>query len=270
MVDLTPFLHHLPAWLMVVFRLTGMFILAPMYGSETIPRQIKVFLVLVLSLAVYPALLEPGRGAAVNLGAVMGMELTLWSLIPLAALELLVGFVIGYGAMLPLIALQSGGQIINQQMGLGIAGVFNPEFNEESGSVAQALFLMGLLIFLLLNGHLAMVRTLIGTFDHVPVGGLTDFHGLKGLLLGLIQSMMEFIIRVSAPILTLLFLESVAMGFITRTVPQMNILSVGFIIRIMMTVGVLMLMVSSIAVAAGEEIMIALRQVAKVMADLEL
>ena len=65
------------------------------------------------------------------------------------------------------------------------------------------------------------------------------------LLLGLLTVMFDLAIRVAAPLLCLMFLVMVAMGFISRTVPQMNILSVGFAVRIL--VGIWLL----IAFAAG-------------------
>lgn len=265
MVDLTPILHHVPAWLMVLFRLAGVFVFAPVLGSQAIPRQVKALLAIGLSLAVYPVLLNPGRPAAAHLVDVMGMDVTMWALLPMAALELLIGFVIGYGATLPLVAMQAGGQIINQQMGLGAAGVFNPELGDQSGPVGQLLFLLGVAIFLMLGGHQAMMTVLVGSFDHIPIGGLTDMEAVVHMVLGLFAVMMELVVRVSAPILTLLFLESVAMGFIARTVPQMNILSVGFTIRIMMSVVLLAVILGTIATVGGSAILETMDRIAKLM-----
>ena len=70
-VDFTLTFGHLPAWLMVLFRLTGIFILAPLFGSNTIPRVVKALLAVSLSLCVYPLLLEPLRPSAALIGAVI-------------------------------------------------------------------------------------------------------------------------------------------------------------------------------------------------------
>ncbi len=260
MIDLTPILHHVPAWLMVVFRLTGLFILTPVLGSGTIPRYVKALLVLGLSIAVYGTLITPGTPSAMHLGVMFGVELSLWSLLPLAALELLIGYVIGYGVTLPLIGLQAGGDIINQQMGLGIAGAYNPEVDDQVGAIGQALFLMGITIFLILGGHLAILQVLVDSFTRVPVAGFTDMEAVVTLILGLLGTMMDLLVKVAAPVLTLLFLESVAMGFVARTVPQMNILSVGFVVRILMTAGLLVLTVGAVAAVAEDAIWHTLQQ----------
>ena len=122
-------LPHLPAWMLVLFRITGVFFFAPIFGSRSVPAQFKVFLALGISFCVYPALLNPGSPSAALIAPVISSGLSLWSLIGTIAAELGIGILIGYGASLPLIGMQMGGKVAGQQMGLGLANVFNPEFN---------------------------------------------------------------------------------------------------------------------------------------------
>ncbi len=261
MPDLSPILVHLVPWLMVLFRLSGLFLFTPVLGSATIPRYVKALLVAGLSCAVYVALIAPGTPSAAHLRPFVGAELSMWSLIPLAALELLVGYVIGYGVTLPIIGLQAGGDIINQQMGLSAGAAFNPELGDQTGPIGQALFMLGIAIFLIMDGHIAVMGVLLDSFNHVPIAGLTNFDTVGAVILGLLATMMDLLIKVAAPILTLLFLESVAMGFVARTVPQMNILSVGFVVRILMSTGLLVLTVAGVAAATRGEMFEAVKQI---------
>jgi flagellar biosynthetic protein FliR len=247
-IDLGPVIDHMPAWLMVLFRLTGIFIFAPVFGSPTIPRQVKVFMVVGLSLCVYPTLLDSGRDSALLIEPLIGRDMSLWFLIPQIAVELLLGLIIGYAASLPLIGMQVGGQVIGQQMGLGFAQVVNPESREQSSLIGQVLFMMALAIFVILGGHRLMFATLVSSFNHIPLGGFNDFAALTNLIVGLLAIMFELAVQVAAPLICLLFLVTVAMGFIARTVPQFNILSVGFAIRILSATAVF---VAFVAVAAG-------------------
>ncbi len=239
MIDLTPILIHLPAWAMVLARLTGLFLLAPLLGSQAIPRMTKVFLAVTLSLCVYPALITPGHPAAPGAAALWNGGLELWTLLPAVAMELLLGFVVGYAASLPLVGMQMAGHLVDQQMGLGLAGIYNPELNEQSSIVGEFLFMTGLAMFCIVGGHHAMFGVLLESFAHVPLGGFADPLPIVQLALGLISVSFELALRVAAPLLCLMFLLSVAMGFIARTVPQMNILSVGFAVRIIAGVGFL-------------------------------
>lgn len=238
--DLGPLLDHLPAWLLVLFRLSGIFILAPIFGSQSIAMQIKVLLVIGLSFCIYPMLLDSGRPSAGFVAYVVDHGLPLWSLVLVVGVELLIGYAIGFAASLPIMGMQIGGHVIDTQIGLGVAGILNPELGEQSGPVGELFFLLALTVFAILGGHRVMLATLIGSFDAVPLGGFNGFGALAGLMLGMVTVMLELAMKIAAPLLCLVFLETVAMGFIARTVPQLNILSIGFALRIIVGVAFLL------------------------------
>lgn len=243
MVNLGPILDHLPAWLMVLFRMTGIFLLAPVFGSTTIPRIAKVFMIVSLSLCIYPMLMSKGHLAAASLTGIIGTDgagmrtISMWNLLPIVAAELLMGYVIGYCASLPLIGMQIGGQVIDQQMGISAGGVFNPDLDAEAGVMGQLYFISGLSVFLIMGGHHAILLALVGSFEVIPIGGFgsagSGMEVALELVVGLLNVMFEMALKVAMPLLCILFLLRVAMGFIGRTVPQMNILSVGFIFYIL-------------------------------------
>ncbi|MFK7789422.1 MAG: flagellar biosynthetic protein FliR [Phycisphaeraceae bacterium] len=248
-VDLTPILPYVPVWLMVLFRLTGIFVLAPVLGSSTVPRMIKVFLALGLSFAVWPMLWIDSDASRNLAAAVQGLDL--WSLGLLVALELLIGYVIGYAASLPLTGMQLGGHIVDQQMGLAAAQLFNPEFDDQTGVTGQLLFMFALALFVAAGGLNVMLHTLAQTFRHVPLGGFASFDQIVTMVVGMITIMFELGLRIAAPLLCLMFLISVGMGFLMRTVPQFNILSVGFAIRILSSLAIMMMLIGAIAGAYG-------------------
>ena len=221
--SLESILPHVPAFVLVLFRLSGIFLFAPLFGSNLIPMRVKVLLALVLSFCVYP-LIPPQ----------IPLELSLMTIAGAITSELLIGLLIGYGASLPLIALQLAGMLMGQQLGLGLARIFNPDLDDETEVLGQFFYLVALTIFLLLDGHHILLATLIRSFDHVPLGGYMADLAVLQVLTGLLTSMLELGIRVAAPLLTLVFLETVAMGFVARTVPQLNILSLGFPLRIIL------------------------------------
>lgn len=216
-------LPHLTAFMLVMFRMAGIFMLAPMFGSGVIPMKVKALLSVVLAFCVYP-IIPPQPG----------VELTLMMLPVTIGSEMLIGLVIGFGASLPLVAMQLGGLMMGQQLGLGFAQVLNPDFGENTDVFGQMLFLTALTVFILMDGHHAMLTTLVHSFSSVPLGGYMPGADVVQVMTGLLASMFELAVRVAAPLLCMVFLETVAMGFIARTVPQLNILSLGFPLRIIM------------------------------------
>jgi flagellar biosynthetic protein FliR len=227
-------LDHIPPALLVVFRIGGLMIYAPVLGSSVIPVRVKVLLALMLGAAVYPVLAAQHHTAA-------GLQLSLWTLAPLIAIEVLVGLLIGFLASLPLTSMQIGGVIASQQMGLGFAQLFNPALDEEADVVVQVLYFMALATFLLSGGLDATLLALLHTFERIPAGGLMMSTDLVTLITGLLVSALELGLRIAAPLLCIIFLETVALGFLSKTVPQLNILSLGFPLRILVGLTILAL-----------------------------
>lgn len=236
--SVNPILPHLPAFVLVLMRMTGLFVFAPLFGSNLVPARVKVMLALTLSVCVYP-LLPPQVPVT---AAPMSLAFA-------GAGELLIGMAIGYGAALPLIAMQMAGRLMGQQLGLGFSELIDPTADEQDEPLSRLLYLVALALFLLMDGHHAVLAVLIGSYQNVPLGGYTMEGKLLHAMVGLLGSMLELAVRIAAPLLTLVFLETVTMGFLARTVPQLNILSVGFPLRIVL--GLALLAVTLAAMAAA-------------------
>lgn len=217
---------HLAPVLLVIFRFAGLTIFGPLIGSPVIPVKVKVYLTFIIGLSVYPLLSSKFSG-------VMFMDINLWVLIPMVAMEITLGAVIGFLAGLPLVAAQTSGLIMGQQMGLGFARFYNPTIDDEADVVGQMLFFLAVAGFLAMGGHEQMILAVIHSFDYVPLGGFTPDTDLLAMLCGMLLAVFELALRIAAPLLALIFLETVAMGFVAKTVPQLNILSLGFPIRIL-------------------------------------
>ena len=213
-----------------------------------------MFLAVGLSFAVWPMLWNDPAASA-NLAPAVA-SLSLWSKGVLIALEVLIGYLIGFAASLPMVGMQLGGNVIDQQMGLAAAQLYNPDFDGEAGIIGQLLFLFALSMFIAVGGLNVMLHALGQSFRLIPLGGFTQFDQIVSMIVGLMTITFELALRVAAPLLCLMFLVSVGMGFLMRTVPQINILSVGFSIRILSCVVVMMVLVAAMAGAfedvAGE------------------
>jgi flagellar biosynthesis protein FliR len=246
-------LDHMPAAMLVIFRIGGMMIYAPVFGSPSIPVRIRVFLAFLIGLATYPLLSTHCIP--------QNLELNLWALAPLIALEITVGVVIGYLASLPLLAMETGGLIMGQQMGLGFARFYNPAIDDEADILGQMLFFMAVGLFLTMGGHESMVLAVLHSFEYVNVGSVVSGESIVDVVAGLMLASLELALRVAAPLLALVFLETVAMGFLAKTVPQLNILSLGFPLRILLgltVVGVGLVVISDVAMGGVQEMFDAL------------
>jgi flagellar biosynthetic protein FliR len=250
---LTSILPHIPAFLLVLFRLSGIFLFAPLFSSAVVPMQLRALLTLVLAFCVYP--LVPPQ---------LPIELSMATMVPAIATELAIGAIIGYGASLPLAAMQLGGNMMGLQLGMGLATIYNPDFNEETEVISQLFYMVALTVFILLDGHHALLSSLIHTFKNIPLGGYRPGTQALSLIVGLLAAMIELGVRVAAPLLCLVFLETVAMGFVAKTMPQLNVMTLGFPLRIMLGIG----MIIVIAAAMNEAFIASVRQTLSAMSQL--
>lgn len=236
-------LPHVVPWVLVLSRMGGLFLLAPLLSSEMIPRQARLFLLLALTGVVYPL---------VDTSSMIGADIDLYSLGPMIACELLIGGTLGLFALIPLVSVQLGGLLMGQQMGLGIAQIVNPATNIEGDNVGQILFMMTMAGFVVVGGLELLVGGVIHSFEGVPLGGLAPDRVPLDLLVGLLTSGFELAIRVAMPVLLIIFLENVAVGFLMKTVPSLNIMNFGFPLRIILGLFVLTASLGFIAETIGE------------------
>ncbi|MDG2030409.1 MAG: flagellar biosynthetic protein FliR [Phycisphaerales bacterium] len=212
--------------ILVAARLGGLAVFAPIFGSQVVNNKIKVFFFLGLAAVTVPVLVASGRLVGVE-------DLSLWQLVAAIALEITIGALIGFIALMPMMAMQTGGLVMAQQMGLGFARFYNPAMGDEADVLENLLFLLALVTFIAIGGIDWMVLAVLNSYEYIAVGVFVPGNGLVGLLTGLVMASLEVGLRVAAPLLALVFLETLAIGFISKTVPQLNILSLGFPIRIM-------------------------------------
>ncbi|MCI0365417.1 MAG: flagellar biosynthetic protein FliR [Phycisphaerales bacterium] len=232
MSDCASMVAAVPAGVLVICRVGGMMCCGPMFGLAAVPAHIRLMLSIGLGGAVCALLASRGEGLA-------GEGLSMWELAPLAALEALIGVFIGFVASLPLLAAQSAGVLMSQQMGLGFGQLVNPTLDDQGDVVGQFLHWSALAGFLVVGGHEWTFLAVLKSFDHLPAAHVAFDGGLVAMMVGALGAAMELTLRVAAPLVSLMCLESVAMGALARSVPQLNVLAMGFPMRIAAGVGLL-------------------------------
>jgi flagellar biosynthetic protein FliR len=246
-------LSHLEPFLLVVFRLSGLLIFAPILSSPLIPARARIMLIMMFALALYPSLnLAPPRPVE---------SITLFTLAPMVVAETLIGLTIGLLAALPMYAVQLGGQVIGQQIGLGLAGIYNPALDTEADVIGQLLMFIALAIFTAIGGLEWTFLALAATFTHLPPGAAVTTLPPLDLMVGIVSSGFEMALRVAAPVLCIILLETIASAFLMKTLPQLNIMSLGFGIKVLLAVIVLVWSIGAISEAIGHDITDTLRAV---------
>jgi len=241
---ITPMLVHVLPLMLVAARLTGLFLFTPLLRSATIPRVFKAVFAFMFAVALYPAV--PHIDPMVSIDTMQ--------LMPLLFAELLIGISIGLIAAMPLYAMQMGGFIMGYQVGLSLAESFNPELDSNGSVIGMLLFFMTIFVFIGLGGFELLFLALAESFHTAPIGMFTAGDVPLEMFVEVITSGFELAIRVATPVIAAVSMSQVAMGLVMKTMPQVNIMSIGFAIQILTGLILLMLMINVMGEVAGQEI----------------
>ncbi|HHY93641.1 MAG TPA: flagellar type III secretion system protein FliR [Firmicutes bacterium] len=205
----------IPVLLLILMRLTGVFLAAPFWSSRMFPFPVKASLCLFLAVAVLPT---------VRVGP---ESLEVVALILAAVRELAWGALAGFAASLCFAAVQLAGYYLDFELGLGIANVIDPTFGAPVPVAGTFLYLLALVAFLSVDGHHLILAALIRSFQVIPPGSaVLAARGGQGLVAEA-GSMFLLGAQLAAPLVIPMFLANVALGLVSRTVPQMNVFVVG-------------------------------------------
>lgn len=204
-------------YFLLFVRCAGVFGVAPVLGSRYVSVQLRVALAAVIALVLLPVAAVPATGLP-------------QALLPYAAVvvgETLIGLVIGWIAQLLFTAAQLGGELLDIQMGIGMANVLDPQFGIQVPLMGNFQYILATLVFLAINGHHILIQALATSVKLIPIAGAVANQKLAWFAVDAVQTMFVTALRVVAPAVGALLLSNVALGLLSRAMPQMNIFAVG-------------------------------------------
>jgi flagellar biosynthetic protein FliR len=205
-------------FLLVMVRVSGLILTAPVLGSNNFPITAKIGLIGLTAFLVtptLPAFSEPLPAEALEFG-IMAMS------------ELMIGMVIGLVMTLVFSAIQVGGQVMDMQSGFGLMNVFNPAFETQFPIYGFFYFILAVLFLLITNLHHMMILGLVSTFERIPLGGLSPDVGLIGHVSTWGNMMFYDGLLIAAPVAAAMMIAYMSMGLMGRLVPQIHLFVVGF------------------------------------------
>ncbi|MDR0764411.1 MAG: flagellar biosynthetic protein FliR [Synergistaceae bacterium] len=208
---------------MVSVRMLGLIMSASVFMLPSVPNTVKFWLAIALSIVIIPA-----SGASITGIAMTSVPL----MILMAAREFLIGMVIGFASSVPLYALQTSGDIDGTLMGLNMMNIFDPTSQTQVSVLAQMKYMLAIWFYLHWDGHILLVRALAESLKFMPVG-VPLGGGFEGIpLVDWAQKIFVLAMTISLPIFGSTILADVGLGFVARTVPQLNVFVLGIPLKI--------------------------------------
>jgi len=215
-------LRQIEVYSIIFFRISGIVVMMPFFGSDNVPRLVKIGLALVITMVLVPTI--------DTVSVVLPDNLVLYVL--MMGKELLVGMLLGFVATILFNGIQFAGGLVGFQMGLRIGNVFDPMSEEQISVIGSMQNLLAILIYLSMNWDHFLFKAMAASFHVIPVAGVALEGQLAVELARMTADLFVIALKMGAPILAALFLADVALGFIARTAPQINIFIIGFPVKV--------------------------------------
>jgi flagellar biosynthetic protein FliR len=210
---------QLEAWVAQAFfpfvRIGACLMVAPIFGAQFVPARARLLLAVAVTALVLP-LLPP---TPVRPLSIEGVVITIH--------QVLIGAASGFVLMVAFDALAMGGQLLANGMGLGFAFNVDPLRGTGTAVLGQFYMVLVTLTFLALDGHVALIATLVESFRRLPIGAAPAAETWWTVAAWGTQ-LFAGALRVALPGMTALLVANLAFGVVSRAAPTLNLFAVGF------------------------------------------
>ena len=189
----------------------------PVFSQRSVPMRVKVALAFFIAIAAQASL--PAM-PVIPLGSALAWIVVLQ--------QVLIGVSLGFAVRVVFAAVEFAGEVIGLQMGLNFAGFFDPVTASQGTASGRFFGTMVAFLFIIINGHLAIIAALIKSFSAFPVGP-EPFAFLRAVQPHVWGSEVFAIgLWIALPLVGMLLFVNLVLGVISRVAPQINIFAIGF------------------------------------------
>ncbi len=212
-VDLSFLPIYAVAFLLMFARIGTMIMLMPGLGELSVPVRVRLVVALVLTAALFPL----HRTAYV-------IDLRTFGPVLLAGgQELIIGAVLGLTARVTISALQIAGSVVAQQLGLGFVTAVDPTQGQQGVIVGNFLTILGITLLFATNLHHLVIAALHDSYQLFRPGEVPVVDDVAALVARTTTAAFKVGVQLSAPFLLFGILFNVALGVLSRLMPQMQV-----------------------------------------------
>ena len=203
--------------LIASLRVGAFLIAAPFFGSRMVPLQIRIVFSFCLGFWILDVATFPDQNVLMSA-----------KLIPIIFQEIIIGVSAGMVVTIAFAAVALAGEKVAATSGLAFASQVDPTGGGQSPVISSFFTLFMIVIFFSINGHLVIFGLIYDSFELLPIGGFEDYSRFPVMGLASAELMLKTGALLMLPIVSIMLLINVSVGFITKSAPQLNLFSFGF------------------------------------------
>jgi flagellar biosynthetic protein FliR len=211
----------LTSFLLVLARVGGLFVFAPVFSARMIPRPVKLACAAGLALALTPLATEGQPIAADGLGFA-GMLLK----------EIMVGLALAFAMGALATAVQAAAGLLDAMIGFSLAAIIDPITNMQNAVIGQLYAVFTAMVLIATGGDHLIIQGFAASFRLVPLTEFPSLDTIVGLAMQGFAGIFLMGLEIIAPVMIALVIVDAAFALVSRAVPQMNVLVVGLPVKI--------------------------------------
>ncbi|MDX1515694.1 MAG: flagellar biosynthetic protein FliR [Woeseiaceae bacterium] len=229
-IPLLPIIDYLTACIWPFVRVGAFVMVMPVVGGSFVPMRVRLILAVALTAVIAPVTPTASTPAVLSATGLVTMTQ-----------EIAIGVLLGFLVQLVFDAIALGGQVIGMSMGLGFAVFLDKARGVNIPVLGQLFLMLGMLVFLAMDGHLAMIQLLATSFHAWPVGHHALTPELLAALLDWTGQLFVFAMKIALPAITAILVVNLAFGTMSRAAPTLNLFAVGFPVAMLLGFAVIFL-----------------------------
>lgn len=218
---------YIVGFVLLFFRFAALFIATPIFSHQNIPMTIKAAMAFFFTIVFYSSL--PPLQIEINFITVLIAILS----------EFMFGLAIGIVLQLAYNVITFAGGQISFMMGFSMASAIDPQTGVSMPIISQFLSLMGLMVLMAMDLHHWLLLFIDNSLSTIPLGGFIMSEDLFSYIIHATSNMFMVGFMIAFPIIALSWLADIIFGMLMKTMPQFNLLVIGFPIKIMVSFVVL-------------------------------
>ena len=208
------------AFALVLARIAPLFMIAPLFSSKSFPPRVRGVAAVALAIGISPL-------AATTLGDERIPD-GIWAMAGLVGKEMLVGLAFAFGIAALFAAVSAAGAILDLSIGFSLGGVVDPLTGTQSSLLQQLYTMIGVMVFIAIGGDGWVIAGLARSYEAVPLLDAPQLGSLTQAAQLAFSGVFVAAIQICAPVLLALIITDVAIGVVSKVVPQLNVFAVGF------------------------------------------
>ena len=228
-------------FILVFFRVASVIWLLPIFSSRNLSVPFKAGVSLLIAFLLFD---KVAADSVVTADA--------YAIFLLLLKETFIGLTIGFFVRTLFMVVYAAGEVISLQSGFAFARFMDPTSMSYMSILEQFGNVLAIMIFLALDAHHILLSGLAASFQQVPLGALAIKANIFQYLIEATGKLFSVGLQIGAPVIVTLFLVELALGLLSRMIPQINVFVEGIPLKIIIALFMLSLSLNLIVpVLAG-------------------